>query len=193
MTLSYATDGKCHNANVGTFNHECGQPATWVGTKKTSGFMSGFCDHCKEHGDEAKAYSSWKRIKPEAAEPLSTYAFMDGTKFSNPRMSAVIENWPSGKHRVTAKFSIETDLKRGQRAVRITTGEPKKLTYARLMRIVDGDDGRTYIAALTEFGHITIHRGDMKYAECTVFPRDAAYPAFLALFGELLMKPEIER
>lgn len=59
---SYATDGKCHNANVGTFGHECGKPATWIGTKKNSGFRSGFCDHCKERGDEARAFVTWKRI-----------------------------------------------------------------------------------------------------------------------------------
>jgi hypothetical protein len=43
------------------------------------------------------------------------------TTYSNPRMHAVIENWPSGHDRVTATFSIETDPKRGQRAVRVTT------------------------------------------------------------------------
>lgn len=32
--------------------------------------------------------------------------------------------------------------------MRVTTGAPKKLTYARKARIVDGDDGKTYIAEL---------------------------------------------
>jgi hypothetical protein len=105
------------------------------------------------------------------------------TSYSNPRMNAVIQDWPSGAKRVTAHFSIETDPKRGQRAVRITTGAPKKLTFANKMRIVDGDDGRTYIAELTMYGHITIMRGDMKYNEETVFERDARYPDLLALFA----------
>src|ERR1700693_5669527 len=35
-------------------------------------------------------------------------------RYSNPRMSATIENWPSGTHRVTAQFSIEIDPKRGE-------------------------------------------------------------------------------
>jgi hypothetical protein len=100
-------------------------------------------------------------------------------------MSAVIENWPHGSQRVTATFSIETDPKRGQRAVRVTTGAPKKLTFARQMRIVDGDDGRTYIAALSGYGHITIKRGDMKFDHETVFERDPRYQALLALFEKV--------
>ena len=103
--------------------------------------------------------------------------------YSNPRMSAVIENWPHGSQRVTAAFHIEIDARRGQRAVRVTTGAPKKLTFANQMRIVDGDDGRTYIAALTVYGHITIHRGDMKFSEEAVFERDPRYPELLALFN----------
>lgn len=104
-------------------------------------------------------------------------------KYSNPRMSATIENWPSGSRQVQAVFSIESGSK-GERAVRVTTGAPKKLTFAQKMRIVDGDDGRTYIAALTGYGHITIHRGDMKYHEESVFEREERYPELRALFGE---------
>jgi hypothetical protein len=73
-------------------------------------------------------------------------------------MRAVIENWPSGSKRVTAQFDIEQS-KRGERALRQTTGATKMLTYAKMARIVDGSDGRTYIANLTEFGHISIMRG----------------------------------
>jgi hypothetical protein len=100
-------------------------------------------------------------------------------------MTATIENWPHGAKRVTAHFSIEQDPKRGERAVRVTTGAPKKLTFARKMRIVDGNDGRTYIAALTNYGHITIHRGDMKFNEESFFQRDAHYAELRALlFGD---------
>lgn len=105
------------------------------------------------------------------------------TAYSNPRTSAVIENWPSGGKRVTATFLIETDPKRGQRACRVTTGKPTKLTYATKMRIVDGDDGRTYIASLTEFGHITVFKGDMKYHYETVYEREPRYAEMLALFA----------
>lgn len=104
--------------------------------------------------------------------------------YSNPRTSATIENWPSGSKRVTAYFTIEVDPKRGERTVRVTTGAPKKLTFARKMRIVDGDDGRTYIVALTGYGHITVKNGDMKYDTETVFPREPRYADLLALFSE---------
>ena len=106
------------------------------------------------------------------------------TVYSNPRMSANVENWPHGKQRVTAVFSIEQVPGKGERAVRVTTGAPKKLTYARKMRIVDGDDGRTYIIELTSYRHISVMRGDMKYSHETIFEGDARYPELLALFGE---------
>jgi hypothetical protein len=54
----YATDGKCHNAEPGTFGHECGKPATWLGTTP-GGFMSGYCDRCKENGTEARRVGLW--------------------------------------------------------------------------------------------------------------------------------------
>lgn len=64
LTLShtnpYATDGRCHNSEPGTYGHECGKPATWLGITH-DGFASGFCDHCRQHGHEAKAVSEWKK------------------------------------------------------------------------------------------------------------------------------------
>lgn len=104
------------------------------------------------------------------------------TTYSNPRMQAMIENWPHGNQRVTAIFTIEVD-KRGERAVRVTTGAPKKLTYARQMRIVDGDDGRTYIAERSMYGHVTIMRGDMKFQHETVHSGDPRHPELLKLFA----------
>lgn len=59
----YAEDGLCHNAEPGTFGHECGKPATWIGTKP-SGFRCGFCDDCQERGWEAKSYTRWERLVP---------------------------------------------------------------------------------------------------------------------------------
>lgn len=53
----YSTmDGKCHNSEPGTFNHECGKPAVWLGTK-ASGFQSGFCDDCRRHGYERTGFA----------------------------------------------------------------------------------------------------------------------------------------
>lgn len=69
MRSLYSTDGKCHNANGGKGSlHECGKPATWLGTKRT-GWQSGFCDRCKEKGDEAKHFASWERLAPKEALP----------------------------------------------------------------------------------------------------------------------------
>lgn len=64
----YATDGRCHNAQRGTYGHECGEPAVWLGTK-ASGFQSGFCDRCRTHGDEATGFVAWER-HPAAAPDL---------------------------------------------------------------------------------------------------------------------------
>lgn len=107
---------------------------------------------------------------------------MESLKYSNPRMTATFDNWPSGSKRVTARFEIEQAPK-GERAVRTTTGEPKKLTYAKLARIVDGSDGRTYIAEYSIYGHITFMRGDMKFEQETIHPNDPRYAEVLEIFA----------
>lgn len=61
-TNLYATDGLCHNSNPGTFNHECGKPARWLGTNRR-GFKSGLCDCCKQGGYEARD-CDWQPIAP---------------------------------------------------------------------------------------------------------------------------------
>lgn len=58
---SYANDGRCHNAEPGTYGHECGKPAPWVGTNR-NGFSSGYCDRCKESGSEARDCVTWTRV-----------------------------------------------------------------------------------------------------------------------------------
>jgi len=108
---------------------------------------------------------------------------MDPLTYSNPRIKAIIPDWPSGSKRVAAVFEIEQNPKRGERAVRTTTGDPKKLTFAKLARIVDGSDGRTYIAEFTMYGHISIMRGDMKFSHETIFERDPRYAEILELFA----------
>jgi protein involved in polysaccharide export with SLBB domain len=96
------------------------------------------------------------------------------TSYSNPRMQATIEDWPSGKRRVTAAFVIESDPRRGERAVRTTTGAPKKLTYAKKVRIVDGDDGRVYILELQPLsGFIHVMRGTMDYTYENISQRES--------------------
>ena len=104
------------------------------------------------------------------------------TTYSNPRLNATIEDWPIGRHRCAATFEIESDPKRGQRAVRTTVGAPKKLTYATQARIVDGDDGRTYIAADHGHGMISIRQSNMQFQEECVHEGNPRYPDLLALF-----------
>lgn len=58
---TYATDGRCHNAEPGTFSHECGRPAAWIGTK-ASGFRSGFCLRCRAEGFEARGIAKWEAV-----------------------------------------------------------------------------------------------------------------------------------
>lgn len=58
---SYATDGICHNAQFGTFNHECGATAQFIG-HKANGFASGFCARCKERGDERHDVIRWTSV-----------------------------------------------------------------------------------------------------------------------------------
>ena len=62
--MSYANDGKCHNAEPGTYNHECGKPALWIGANVRTGHTSGFCDKCKRNGTEARSYDTWRKVCP---------------------------------------------------------------------------------------------------------------------------------
>jgi hypothetical protein len=110
--------------------------------------------------------------------------------YTNPRLEAIIPDWPSGQHRTTATFRIERDRTLRERATRTTvdprTGresKPKVLTYAHTARIVDGDDGRTYILELVAGGsHIRVVQSNMQYeAEPAIFPRDPRYAELLAL------------
>ena len=57
----YAADGLCHNAEPGTYGHECGKPAAWLGTTP-GGFRSGFCDECKRNGYEARGMKDWTEL-----------------------------------------------------------------------------------------------------------------------------------
>jgi len=57
--MTYAIDGKCHNAEAGTYGHECGRPAVWT-AESMSGFRCGFCDDCRQHGAEARGMHGWQ-------------------------------------------------------------------------------------------------------------------------------------
>jgi hypothetical protein len=112
--------------------------------------------------------------------------------YSNPRLEAVIDGWPIGSKRTTATFRVETHPTRGQRGTRFTidprTGKPsatKVLTYAQRVRIVDGDDGRTYLLEdNTSYGFITVMRSNMQHQEEVIHARDSRFAGLLALFGD---------
>ncbi len=57
--MTYATDLRCHNAEPGTFGHECGQPAEWIG-RTAAGFESGFCTRCRASGHEGRRVVAWR-------------------------------------------------------------------------------------------------------------------------------------
>lgn len=70
--------------------------------------------------------------------------------FTNPRLKAEFDDWPSGRDRVKCKFEVEYTPKKGYRTSRTTQKDgrwcaPKYDTYGDKTVIVDGNDGRTYI------------------------------------------------
>lgn len=66
---AYAVDGLCHNANRGSFNHECGRPAVTLGVNRL-GFAMGFCAHCRDHGDEARDVVAWHPLPGTGARDV---------------------------------------------------------------------------------------------------------------------------
>jgi hypothetical protein len=103
--------------------------------------------------------------------------------YTNPRLNAVVPNWPHGSKRVTATFSVESNPKHGERAVRVTTGAPKKRTYADQVRIVDGSDGLTYIAEYNKnLPCMFIAGGNMLDHEEIIYKWDPRWADLLALF-----------
>lgn len=95
----YAEDGRCHNSEPGTFNHECGKPAKWIGTK-ASGFQSGFCDHCKQHGTEARPYTKWEQL------PDRRYTFMRFDTLSREKRWALMAQAPGWMIESQPQFAI---------------------------------------------------------------------------------------
>lgn len=110
-------------------------------------------------------------------------------EYTNPRRHAVVEDWPlSANRRGRAEFTVEAKRGYGERITRQITDPrrgrtfaPKRGTYARAVRIVDGSDGRTYVISLSMYGSIGVLRGTFQYAEETIFEGDARYPTLRAL------------
>jgi hypothetical protein len=111
--------------------------------------------------------------------------------YTAPAMERRVQGWPFGRFkRCEAVFKIEQHPTRGERAVRVITDEegrsyaPKKLTYAARVRIVEGSDGRTYIAELTRSGFVSIMQGDMKYQAESIFAESPRFAEVRALFED---------
>ena len=109
--------------------------------------------------------------------------------YSNPRKSFTTDSWPYGSKRTTATFTIETG-KKGERASRVTvnpkTGrinKPKTTTYSDKAMIVDGSDGRTYIAELSLWGSVTIRKSDLHMQHEYISDTSENYAEVLALFN----------
>lgn len=50
---------RCINAKPGTFGHECGRPAAFIGTKAETGAQACFCADCKDVGHDARGREDW--------------------------------------------------------------------------------------------------------------------------------------
>ena len=66
---------RCTNAEPGSYGHECGEPAGFIGSGADGG-QSCFCSACKAHGAEARRYSDWQALplmgQGESATEAST-------------------------------------------------------------------------------------------------------------------------
>ena len=109
--------------------------------------------------------------------------------YTNARKELTVNDWPYGSKRTTAIFSIETGRGK-ERAVRITvnpkTGrenKPKKTTFSQKTRIVDGSDGKTYIAKLGAYGAITIMQSNLQYQQEYISDNDSRFTELLELFN----------
>ncbi len=52
---------RCTNAEAGSYGHECGDAAGFIGLSSDGG-QACFCSACKEHGSEARRYSHWQAL-----------------------------------------------------------------------------------------------------------------------------------
>jgi hypothetical protein len=108
--------------------------------------------------------------------------------YSNPRTEATFTDWPYGTMRTTARFTIETKPGKGQRAVRVTInpktgqpGAPKALTYCQRAAIVDGSDGKTYIAELSAYGFVSIMQSNMQFIAESIPAEDPRHAELVSM------------
>lgn len=113
--------------------------------------------------------------------------------FSNPRLSATFDDWPSGAKRVRCTFAMERHPSKPQwRFVRTTTGKPKRMTYSGPGAIVDGSDGKTYLLQYASaYGFVTAYASNLLCADPktlghdhTLWPKDERYRELISLIAQ---------
>ena len=109
---------------------------------------------------------------------------------SNPRKEEIIPDWPLGRRqRGDATFIHEIHPTRGERIGRITPykggmGKTKYTTYADVIRLVDGSDGKTYLLSFSS-GFIQVSSCNMKHSEFSIFEGDDNFEEYRKmLFAE---------
>lgn len=112
--------------------------------------------------------------------------------YTNARRRAVFTDWPFGRElKCEATFTVESKPGKGERVSRVTIdprngrpSAPKTTTYGARCAIVDGDDGRTYVATLLPgYGFVSIMQSNLQLqAESVHKSADpVAYEALRAL------------
>lgn len=127
----------------------------------------------------------------EKREPVPAPSERHNKNYSNPTTLRTITDWPHGAHKTVAQFYVETHPRRGQRVCRTTrdpkTGrvsKPKATTYHKAARIVDGDDGRTYILAdCAPYGHLSVTQGNLQFTEESIHEGDPRHAELLKLLA----------
>ena len=104
--------------------------------------------------------------------------------YSNPRTEATFNDWPFGRTlKCQCTFKVELVPKKGERVYRTTVdprngrvSAPKRTTYGRKMKIVDGDDGRTYILeAVHIYGWLQLWKSDLMHNHEIIRPEDPRF------------------
>ena len=105
---------------------------------------------------------------------------------SNPRKEGEVEDYPLGGFRGTAVFTHEKSS-RGERISRVTPkrnggfGKPKRSTYADVIRLVDGSDGKTHLMSFSS-GFIQVSSCNMRHSDFSIFEGDDNF----VLYREML-------
>lgn len=119
---------------------------------------------------QVKTYGPAKGKTPM---PRSLTAEIQGVRFSAPRKLACFHDWPTPNGPAQRDLAILSDDKRRERGITWMANKPRLTAgWHDRVRIVDGDNGRTYVICYSgDFkgseGRAVIYRGNLK-PECVV-------------------------